>query len=101
MASIIPAFSSEFKRSGSGFGCGPISIATAGDGDEASSGDPRRLDGEGLGEEAIGLRVWFFDKEGIIGGEEEREPELGEARSIWMLTPSAVSSATEESERRE
>jgi len=74
MASIIPAFSSEFKRSGSGFGCGPISIATAGDGDEASSGDPRRLDGEGLGEE-----VWFFDEEGIIGGEEEREPELGEA----------------------
>lgn len=102
MASIIPAFSSEFKRSGSGLDCGWIPTAAAGDGDEASSDDPCRLDGEGLGEEAFRECVWCFGEEGTIEGEEEeREPELWEALSIRMLTPSAVSSATEESERRE
>ncbi len=101
-ARIIPVFSSEFKRSGSGFDCGRISTAAAGDGDEASSGDPCRLDGEGLGEEAIGKWVWFFGEEGIIEREEDEwEPEFWEAWCIQMLTPSAVSSATEESERRE
>ncbi len=102
MASIIPAFSSEFKRSGSGFDCGRISTAAAGDGDEASCGDPCRLDGEGLGEEALRKCVWFSGEEGTIEGEEDGwEPEFWEAWGIRMLTPSAVSSAAEESERRE